>query len=132
MRKLAVLLLAACGPAMTMDDAGVDAGEPDAGRYVVGTLTWCSGGMTCSVTRDFSNETPAFVASTRALYRSTSTATGGTGWSCRATPGMGDYDGGSFSFDCANDDVLGARCENPPHARVTTDGGCAWTPDGGR
>jgi hypothetical protein len=130
MRKLAVLLLAACGPGVTFDDAGSDAGA-DAGPRVVGTLSWCSGGATCSVTRDFGDETPAFVASTRALYRSTSTATGGTGWSCRATPGMGDYDGGSFSFDCANDEVLGARCESPPHARVG-DGGCEWTPDGGR
>lgn len=125
-----VLLLAACGPAVTLDDAGIDAGL-DAGRYVVGTLTWCSGGVTCSVTRDFSAETPAFVASTRALYRSTPVATGGTGWACRAEPPMGAWDGGSFSFDCRDDEVLGARCESPPHARVV-DGGCEWAPDGGR
>jgi len=104
MRKLALLLLAACGPIPTTpdasDDAGYDAGAPDASvRF---TLTWQTPScMACSASAEVA---ASDVAGVRAGLSSTL-----NGWMCSTT---------ETSADCTY------RCAAPPG----TDGGCAWTP----
>jgi len=109
MRKLALLLLAACGPMPTLpdasEDAGYDAGAADASVRV--TLTWQTPScMACQASADVA-------ASDVAGFRN-GLSSSLNGWMCA----LSESDAG-VSADCTY------RCGRPPG---TSDAGCAFVP----
>lgn len=106
MRYLA-LLLVACGPAMSMDDAGVDAGADAGPSKVHAVLTW----GTCEASVDIPESEVIFV---RAAYNSTNPGFPLCQLTPRTTP---PYDDAGLRIECGSQ-------QNVPG----TDAGCVWSP----
>ena len=101
-----LLLVVACGPAMTTPDGGVDAGEqPPPACF---TLTYRHG-PGCDACTASACVDEGEVARVRVAYNSTL-----NGWACR----IDDVDGGA-NIDCTY------RCETPAY---TPDAGCGFAP----